>query len=378
MTDATTEWSPQQEAALAAVRAWFREARVRRARCEPFRQVFYLAGFAGTGKSTLARVLASHARRVCYAAFTGKAALVMRSKGCEGAKTIHSLIYRPVEGAGETTFVLSETSDANEADLIVIDECSMVDEELGTDLLSFGVPVLVIGDPAQLPPVKGAGFFTSREPDVMLTEVHRQARDNPIIRMSMDVREGRRLALGAYGDSKVILREDVDRAEVLASDQLLVGKNATRRSYNARIRELRGFKPDVPAIGDRLVCLKNERRKGLLNGSLWNVVDVPPKVKPRDRRHALMIVPSDDVEAQPRLVLVHKAYFLGEDDKLSKEVAKGSSAFDFGYALTVHKSQGSQWDKVYLFDESRIFGRNAMNHLYTAITRAAKTITIVR
>ena len=58
----------------------------------------------------------------------------------------------------------------------------MVDEDLGRDLLSFGKPVLVLGDPAQLPPVKGGGFFTEAEPDVMLTEVHRQAADNPIIR----------------------------------------------------------------------------------------------------------------------------------------------------------------------------------------------------
>ena len=69
----------------------------------------------------------------------------------------------------------------------------MVDEELGRDLLSFGKPVLVLGDPAQLPPVKGGGFFTEAEPDIMLTEVHRQAADNPIIRMSMVVREGGRL-----------------------------------------------------------------------------------------------------------------------------------------------------------------------------------------
>ena len=72
----------------------------------------------------------------------------------------------------------------------MIDECSMVDAELGRDLMSFDVPVLVLGDPAQLPPIQGGGFFTEAEPDAMLTEVHRQAQDDPIVRLSMEVREG--------------------------------------------------------------------------------------------------------------------------------------------------------------------------------------------
>ena len=70
----------------------------------------------------------------------------------------------------------------------MIDECSMVDEELGRDLLSFGKPILVLGDPAQLPPVKGGGFFTETAPDVMLTEIHRQAEGSAIIRASRAAR----------------------------------------------------------------------------------------------------------------------------------------------------------------------------------------------
>ena len=146
---------------------------------------------------------------------------MLRSKGCKGARTIHSLIYRPREAEAESedsspTFVLNEDSAAARASLIIIDECSMVDEELGRDLLSFGKQVLVLGDPAQLPPVRGGGFFTDAEPDVMLTEVHRQAADNPIIRMSMTVREGGRLDRGAYGDSQVIPRADIDAAAATA------------------------------------------------------------------------------------------------------------------------------------------------------------------
>src|SRR4051794_16501624 len=141
-------WSPQQDKALQDVSAWLKRGKP---------QVFRLFGYAGTGKTTLARHLAEHIDGdVVFAAYTGKAALVMRSRGCTDARTIHSLIYRPKDiETEEPTFVINDESDAMGAALIVIDECSMVDEELGRDLLSFGKQVLVLGDPAQLPPVKG-------------------------------------------------------------------------------------------------------------------------------------------------------------------------------------------------------------------------------
>src|SRR5207302_8026568 len=131
----------------------------------------------------------------------------------------------------------------------------------------FGKPVLVLGDPAQLPPLKGGGFFTEGPPDVMLTEVHRQAMDNPIIKMSMLVREGGRLSLGAYGESLVIERRDIDSDIVTAADQLLVGLNRT----NKRMRELFGHANVFRQAGDKLVCLKNDKTKGLLNGGIWLV-----------------------------------------------------------------------------------------------------------
>src|SRR6201995_3470482 len=189
-------FSPQQDAALKAVAEWLK--------AKPGRGqtplVFRLFGYAGTGKTTLARHIAENVDgKVLFAAFTGKAALVMRSKGCERASTIHSLIYKTRESGEEVpSFDLWDEAPASKAALIVIDECSMVDAELGRDLMSFGVPVLVLGDPAQLPPVQGGGFFTEVEPDVMLTEVHRQAEDNPIIRLSMDIRDGRELDMGRY------------------------------------------------------------------------------------------------------------------------------------------------------------------------------------
>lgn len=360
-------WSPQQEAAIKAVRQWLKSSD----------QVFYLAGYAGSGKTTLAKELAETVDgEVLFGAFTGKAALVLRRKGCEDASTIHSMIYSLDDSeTWEPTFKLNPQSAVRGAALVVIDECSMVGEDLGRDLLSFGTKVLVLGDPAQLPPVKGEGFFTSRQPNFMLTEVHRQAAENPIIRMSMTIREGGRLEYGAYGASKVIAREDVEQFEVLEADQVLVGINRTRRRFNARLRSLRGFGEPLPMIGDKLVCLRNNRQKKLLNGGLWTVEKVVSKRKGRVK----MICSSEDhVEGQPTEVVVLDQFFTGDEKDISWEAKKGTDEFTFGYALTCHKSQGSQWDNVYLFDESAAFREDRARWLYTGLTRAAERITVVQ
>jgi exodeoxyribonuclease-5 len=344
--------------------------------------VFRLFGYAGTGKTTLARHLADSVDgRVSYAAFTGKAALVMRAKGCGGASTIHSLIYRTRETGEETpNFELWDDAPASKAALIVIDECSMVDAELGRDLLSFGIPLLVLGDPAQLPPIQGAGFFTSAEPDAMLTEVHRQAKDDPIVRLSMMVREGERLEPGRYGDSEVVLRSDFDPDRVQEADQILVGRNNTRRAYNTRLRERLGREEGLPVAGDKLVCLRNNRRKGLFNGGLWTVKE---RAAGKSKSIITMrIVPDADVSGAALgvkgvKVSVRRECFLGGIENFEWPERKKYDEFDYGYVLTVHKAQGSQWDDVVLFDESFAFPDSRARWLYTGITRAAKKLTIV-
>ncbi|ARN82614.1 ATP-dependent DNA helicase [Methylocystis bryophila] len=360
-------WTPDQDQALKAAAAWLESPSAP--------QIFRLFGFAGTGKSTLACHLAAHVDGpVSFAAFTGKAALVMRSKGCDDARTIHSLIYRATESeTEEPSFVLNDDSEAAGAKLIIVDECSMVDEELGRDLLSFGRKVLVLGDPAQLPPIKGGGFFTEAEPDAMLTEVHRQAADNPIIRLSMSIREGGRIAPGVYGETRVVSRGELDPELVTKADQVLVGRNKTRRAYNRRLRELRGFSGAFPQSGEKLVCLRNNRKKGLLNGALFTVKSSGVL---RTRKVRMLVTPEEN-PGKPQRVGVIPQFFEDVESEIPYSLRKDSDEFDFGYALTVHKSQGSQWDDVALFDESFAFREHRARWLYTGVTRAARRLTLI-
>ena len=362
-------FTPHQDAALSAASNWLKGARGRSS-------IFRLFGYAGTGKTTLVKHIAEGVDgKVLFAAFTGKAACVMRSKGCYSASTIHSLIYKARESGEETpSFELWNDAPASKAKLIIIDECSMVDAELARDLMSFGVPLLVLGDPAQLPPIHGGGFFTDAKPDDMLTEVHRQAQDDPIVRLSMEIRAGNPLTQGQYGETQVVRRDALDPKRVLDADQVLVGRNVTRRAYNTRLRERRGFTDALPMAGDKLVCLRNNRRKGLFNGGLWMVKESP---KARRQIIRMRLKPDEDLGERLIKVSVRPECFTGTIEEFDWPQRKAYDEFDFGYVLTVHKAQGSQWDDVVLFDESDAFPDNRDRWLYTGVTRAAKRLTIV-
>lgn len=383
-------WSPQQTYAMGRIENWLRSG-------EP---IFRLFGFAGTGKTSLARHFAGQSHRgrpTLFAAYTGKAASVLRRKGCSNACTIHRLIYKPVDvyvcpdhprfepkagrcvKCGNTKlvpdkvphFVLNHwDSPLIGAGLLIVDEVSMVDAKLAYDLLSFNVPILTLGDPFQLPPVNNeGGFFTNHKPDVMLTEIHRQARDNPIIRMSLDIREGKQLANGNYGQSKVIKVRDIDLADY-PDAQILCGRNEVRHHWNDRRRATLGFDDPLPVVGDRLVCMRNCYEKGLLNGTLWDVEEV---ITRRGDDLFLKIKPDDGGDSVR--IRTHAALFRVEKMPWHD---RDYDLFNFGYALTVHKAQGSQWDEVLLLDESSIFHEYPDRWLYTGITRAAEKITIVR
>lgn len=396
-------YSAQQQTAIDRVQRWLRAGQER---------VFYLAGPAGTGKTRLAREFASGlSGYACFCAYTGKAAYVLRQMGCP-ASTIHSLIYVSREKSRERlrelevklerleatlppghpsldilhrdlyiekenlkrpTFVLNHESSIRNATLVVVDECSMIDQQMGEDLLSFDVPILVLGDPFQLPPVRGEGFFTNRAPDFTLTEIHRQAAESPVLWMATRVREGHGLSLGAVGDSSVVARAAVTAAHAQGAEQILVGRNATRRASNARMRQLRGHTTRLPCKGDRVVCLRNNHELGILNGALY---DVQACEEVETDLLGLQIINDDTNDLQT--ITAHSHHFLGKADALEWWNRRSAEEFDYGYALTVHKSQGSQWNSVLLFDESAAFRADARRWLYTGITRAAQKVTVVQ
>ena len=240
----------------------------------------------------------------------------------------------------------------------LVHNCSMVDERVGKDLLSFGCKVLVLGDPFQLPPIYGGGFFTDAEPDVVLTEVHRQALDNPILHLATELRQ-----TGCLPRQHPLLVKSLTPDMALAVDQLIVGRNRTRRACNRRMRALLGRESEFPEPGDKVVCLRNNHDLGLLNGATYIVT------RSRQNGAGLELKLDEDLE-----VLVHPEPFLGGDVEWWRE--REAEKFDYGYALTCHKSQGSQWDKVGVIDESRAFGAHAARWLYTAVTRAAKELWV--
>jgi exodeoxyribonuclease V len=205
--------------------------------------------------------------------------------------------------------------------------------------------------------------------------VHRQAEDNPIIRLSMDIREGRNLETGVYGETQVVTRQTLDPKRVIEADQVLVGRNATRRAYNARMRERRGFAGEMPATGDKLVCLRNNKRKGLFNGALWSVKEQPSAR--RGQIISMRLAPDDGFQGKGIKVSVRPECFTGGIEGIEWPMRKPYDEFDYGYVLTVHKAQGSQWDDVVLFDESMAFGESGQRWLYTGVTRAAKRLTVV-
>jgi ATP-dependent exoDNAse (exonuclease V) alpha subunit len=175
-------------------------------------------------------------------------------------------------------------------------------------------------------------------------------------------------------------RADVTPDAVLAADQVLVGLNKTRHAYNARIRTLKGIGVAVPTPGEKLVCLRNAKEKRLLNGSLWTVTEAPAPKK-KDRRDGvtpLVVTPDDDgVRERNVEVRVKNEFWDGREADLHWRDKKGTEEFTFGYALTVHKAQGSQWDDVIVFDEASTFREDAQRWRYTAITRAAERLTVV-
>lgn len=391
------ELASEQRAAVAAVQKFLRSDR----------QLFRLFGYAGTGKTTIAKELVkSFGGSVRFAAFTGKAAHVLNAKGVP-AVTLHSLLYTPKsasrrrleslrellkhasdekkrkqlqlqireeeENVTRPLFAVNKESDLRHTDLLVVDEWSMISEQMARDILDFDCKVLALGDPAQLPPVMGSGYMMDVEPDFMLETIHRQAEGNPIIMLSQRVRKGEGIEYGSYGDSRVISKRDMNAEMVLNADQIIVGKNKTRTAYNARIRELLGRGADpMPVKGDKLVCLSNNSENSLVNGSLWAVHHSEANPDHETRIDLSLIGEQNEI----LVTTAHAEYFVNEKPDFYE--IKEADSFTFGYALTCHKAQGSQWPTVMVVKEAFGSPSDRRKWVYTAITRASKKLILVQ
>ena len=204
----------------------------------------------------------------------------------------------------------------------------------------------------------------------MLTEVHRHALDNPILHMATEIRKGNDLRHGAYGESRIIRKTELQGGETMDFDQILVGRNATRQFANRKMRERLGYAGTFPLQGEKVVCLKNNRQNGLLNGTIWSVNSC---VGDED---SVEISVTSEEGGDPVETIAHGEPFVYKE--APRWGNQGLDEFTYGYALTTHKAQGSEWPNVYLVDESSAFRGDADKWLYTAVTRASEKLLMVR
>ena len=363
-----------------------------------------IAGYAGTGKSTLVKFIVNaldiDEDYVCYIAYTGKAAKVLREKGCPNAMTAHKLLYQSFPKADGSFYHKIKRPLDWPYKLIVVDEISMLPKEIWDLLLSHKIHVICLGDPFQLPPI-GEDNQVLYNPHIFLDEIMRQAQESEIIRLTMDIRNGKPLSLFKGNEVQVIDQKDMVGGMYGWADQIIVAKNATRRSVNSAMRKmLFNVDDDAPVEGDKIICLRNdwetvtEAGDVLVNGTIGTLNNIKlnknhPFLKPQMIADFL---PDDyselDLAISPQdlyfrnLNIDHKLLTTGEPtvtDKNFKRFPKGMRplTFDYGYCITCHKAQGSEYDKVLVLEEF-LRGSDHDRWLYTAATRAKEKLVIVR
>jgi ATP-dependent exoDNAse (exonuclease V) alpha subunit len=384
--------SQDQAVALQEIGAWYKGKKS---------QYLTLGGYAGTGKTTLVAYLRKALRdyddevTVAFCAYTGKAARVLADKLREqhvmkrgdSVSTIHSLIYTSEESRdGNPRWI---RKDKLGWDLIVVDEASMVDEAIWRDLLSFDVPVLAVGDHGQLPPVNSS-FNLMAEPTLRLERIWRQAAGSPIIEVATLARQQGVLPAQEFGLGVRKLDRTLPETGQIVQEMLenwnpellvLCGYNATRVKLNAAIRQMRDMVSPEPQSGDVIVCLRNNRAKHIFNGMLGRVQRATP-TRGEDGSEWYNL----EVEFEGE-DFTYSGYAVREQFGAMTSVSnlpvapdgERGDLWDFGYALTVHKAQGSQAPGVLLFEER--FAKSSEDDwrrwLYTAVTRAEQELTVV-
>lgn len=371
------------------------------------REWFEISGPAGSGKTSVVfsiiQNLGLPMDHVAFVAFVGKAALALRLSGVNG-RTVHSLIYRlemkPKRDSNgnqiiksgelqyEKVFVKVEELDPK-IELIVVDEGGMIAKDMGMDLLSYRIPLLVLGDKHQLPPVFGASIFLNN-PDVTLTEIMRQHKDSSIIYLSQLAMHGIDIPYGSYnnGECRVIRKCDLTDEDLTNSDLVICGTNKMRDTINWYMRKnIYKIDHNSLTIGDKLVCRKNywdvmlNDDISLVNGMVGYVTGVNRNTHNPKSLIEIDFRPDFSKEEQFYKLPVNHRYTFADYETRQGMFTRSKEddyIFEFGYCLTCHLSQGSQYDNVLIYVEN--LGSNSLYQrqwLYTAITRAKKGLTLV-
>ena len=367
--------------------------------------LFEISGMAGTGKSVLLYEIVKSLNLKAYEyypmAYTGAASLVMRKKGFPRAQTIHSTLYEIVEYYDKDNVDLRFNLPKKkimfrkrlflpkEIKLLVVDEAYMVPEDMAKDILSFGIKTIVVGDSHQLPPVNGNPFFLVSNDTYHLTEIMRQAENDPILYIADRADKGLPIHSGYYSPSVLVIDESEFVPQMIGLAEVMIcGTNKTRDSLNSYVRNLVGYTGILPYMGERLICRHNnwDISNGdfpLVNGLAGTLISTPQGLDEKNKNIFKINFLADN-SSMPFLSLdVNYKYFTGNTairnqmrDMYSNSWIQGEF-FEYAYALTTHLSQGSEYNHGIYFEEFlRPQVQRQLN--YTAITRFKSSLIYVR
>ena len=364
-----------------------------------------IAGYAGTGKSTLINFIivaleVNPEDEVAYITFTGKASEVLREKGCPNAMTAHKLLYYSKQMPNGKFFYRPRPSLEKDYKVIVVDEVSMLPKDMWDLLLTHGIYVIACGDPFQIPPIdKNQDNGILNNPHIFLDEVMRQAKQSDIICLSMDIREGKKINPFKGNDTQVFNKKDLCDGMYFWADQILVSTNKSRHDINSYIRDDlgRGFEPE---INDKVICLRNcwdtlseKQCDPLINGSIGTISAMHMESIDyiiMGQKVTAPVLVTDLITSNDEYKNLHIDYTaLTTGEKFfnprqeyvirkNKQNPELPIEFNFGYAITGHRAQGSQWNKVLVLEESFPFEKiEHARWLYTTVTRAAEKLTLI-
>lgn len=364
-----------------------------------------IAGYAGTGKSTLVKFIIAalnlRPEDVAYVTFTGKAASVLRHKGCPNAMTAHKLLYYSKRMPnGKFVFRPRPMLEGNYS-LIVVDEISMLPNDLWELLLSHKKHVIALGDPFQIPPIdKKQDNHVLDTPHIFLDEIMRQAQESEIIRLTMDIRDFKAPQYFKGNEIQVLRPSEVVDGMYGWADQIICATNRKRQEINDYMRQAAGRGPE-PELGDKIICCRNcwditdlTGDNALVNGTIGTLGDFVMGIQeyPIFGFPSVPVMKAEILTADGIFQEVTMDYQMLKEGKpfLTSEQAyqiyrrpdlKNLEPVDFnyGYAITGHRAQGSEWDKVLVFEEKFPFDKEEhARWLYTAATRASEKLVLVR